>query len=154
MKTLTRLFPIILSLTLTCCVPSVTTSPLCIAHINARIIATGPACAGLAIQIVSDYFDQERADSVWYNTFSGDSVVYRNVFTVYPSCTDASVQEKLLQLAETGDDFYFIFDSPLHDTTTQFPNCRCQPLPSITLPQKTHRILLTSKDCSDTLVVD
>lgn len=148
MKILNAFFLAVLLTLLTACVET-STSQLCIPRIKGRIISTGPACAGLAVQILSESFDRERVDSLWINTFTGDTLVYKNVFTVYPSCAESIMQEELQHLAQNGGDFYFIFNSPVYDSTTLFPNCRCKPLPSVTLPLRSHRILLATEECND-----
>ncbi len=128
-------------------------SPTCVARLRGKIVSTGPACAGIAIQILSEHFGPARVDSLWFDAYVDNPPTYRNVFKTYPYCSTESDEEQLLlEALEKGTVFYFIFAPTENSSDCGFADCTvCKPL--VSLPESTHRILIVTEECNDQVTI-
>lgn len=129
-------------------------SPTCVARLKGKIVSTTPACAGVAIQILSEDFNPERVDTLWFDAYVDNPPAYRNVFKTYPYCSvNTEQQEALLEAFEKGTEFFFIFASPADDSSFDFQDCTfCKPL--VSLPESTNRILIVTEECKDQVTIN
>lgn len=131
-----------------------TSDTLCIASLKGKIVSTGPACAGVAIQILSEDFDPVRVDTLWFDQYTDNPTTYKNVFKTYPYCSvSTEQQDALLNAFEKGTEFLFIFDNPPSEILSDLADCTtCKPL--VSLPENTNRILIVTEECNDQVIVD
>lgn len=130
------------------CQSELSNEALCVARLKGRIVSDGPACAGVAIQILSGSFQPMHVDASWQNAFQANTTVYQNVFKTYPYCTSNEEQLKRFEnILETGGEFYFIF------TNREDNDCAiCEPL--VSLPEKTIQIEIVDSACRDLIIVE
>lgn len=130
------------------------TERLCVAPLKGRVVSEGPACAGLAIQILSENFDSVRVDTLWSDAYLDNSPDYRNVFKTFPYCSvSTEQQEALLEAFEKKEEFLFIFASPPDDSYINDPHCTlCKPL--VSLPESTNKILIVTEECKDQVTIE
>ncbi len=130
------------------------TQKLCVAPLKGRVVSEGPACAGLAIQILSGSYDASRVDTLWFDGYADNPPTYKNVFKTYPYCSvNTEQQEALLEAFEKGTEFFFIFASPADDSFFDFQDCTlCKPL--VSLPESTNRILIVTEECEDQVIIN
>lgn len=131
----------------------ISSDALCIATLKGRIVSKGPACAGVAVQILSGSFVAARVDSVWHDEFSVNPVYYENTFTIFPYANDsATIDEELLELIDTQREFFFVFANPEPGFLTSNNFVMCKPL--VSLPRARNEIRIASEDCNDVIVTD
>lgn len=130
------------------------TERLCIAPLKGRIVSEGPACAGLAVQILSGSYDASRVDTLWFDAYADNPSRYKNVFKTYPYCSvSTEQQEALLEAFEKKKAFFFIFDTPADEPFFDFQDCTlCKPL--VSLPESTNRILIVTEECEDQVIIN
>lgn len=130
------------------CQSELSSEGLCVARLKGRIVSDSPACAGIAIQILSGAFDPMQVDASWQNALQPNSVVYQNVFKTYPYCASNEEQlKKFEDILETGGEFYFVF------TNREDNDCAvCKPL--VSLPEKTNQIEIVDSACRDLIIVE
>lgn len=130
-----------------------TTDNTCIARLKGKVVSKSPACAGVAIQILSGNIDPTRVDTLWFDAYADNAPVYRNVFKTYPYCYgEHESGELLLDALEQGAEFYFIFAPSENTPDCGFGDCMvCKPL--VSLPESTNRILLVDEECNDQMVI-
>ena len=130
------------------------TEKLCVATMRGRVVSEGPACAGLAVQILSENFDPSRVDTLWFDEYHDNPPTYKNVFKTYPYCSVSTEQQDLLlEVFEKKEEFFFIFASPADDSFFDFQDCtRCKPL--VSLPESTNRILIVTEECKDQVTIN
>lgn len=135
------------------CESTVSSEELCVARLKGRIVSNGPACAGVAIQILLGSFQPDHVDASWQNALQPNATVYQNVFKTYPYC--AANEEQLKQfenILEEGNEFYFIFKN-VEEGSCGFGNCAiCEPL--VSLPEKVNAIEIVTLVCSDFYIAE
>lgn len=140
-------------LLLHCTESSPSFDPLCIARLKGKVVSQGPACAGIAIQILSGGFNPARVDSLWFDAYADNPPMYRNVFKTYPYCNTEDEQEQLLlEAIEGGTEFYFIFTNSenVHDCGSA-DHTVCKLL--VSLPESTNQILVVNEECNDQVII-
>jgi hypothetical protein len=126
---------------------------LCIAPLKGRIVSKGPACAGIAVQILSVDFDAARVDSMWHDEFSSDAAYYKNTFTTFPYANEnATIDEELLELIDTQESFFFVFTNPEPGFLTSNNVVMCKPL--VSLPRARNEIKIVPENCNDVIVIE
>lgn len=135
------------------CESTVSSDELCVARLKGRIVSSGPACAGVAIQILSGSFQPDHVDASWQNAFQPNSTVYQNVFKTYPFCKASEKQlQRFEEILEEGDEFYFVFKNS-EAGFCGFGDCTlCEPL--VSLPAKANEIEIVNLACTDVYTVD
>ncbi|GCC50955.1 hypothetical protein SanaruYs_11740 [Chryseotalea sanaruensis] len=137
----------------TSCQSEISNEELCVARLRGRIVSSSPACAGVAIQILSGSFQPDHVDASWQNAFQPNSTVYQNVFKTYPFCQASEEQLKRFEsILEEGDEFYFVFKNS-EAGFCGFGDCTiCEPL--VSLPEKVNEIEIVDLACTDVFIVE
>lgn len=135
------------------CESTVSSEELCVARLKGRIVSSGPACAGVAIQILSGSFQPDHVDASWQNAYQPNSTVYQNVFKTYPFCQAIEEQlQRFEDILEAGGEFYFVFKNR-EPGFCGFGDCAvCEPL--VSLPEKVNEIEIVNLVCTDVYTVD
>ncbi len=135
------------------CQSELSNEALCVARLKGRIVSDSPACAGVAVQILSGSFQPTQVDASWQNVLQPNSTVYQNVFKTYPYCNSNEEQLKRFEdILEAGVEFYFVFKSRA-DGFCGFGDCAiCEPL--VSLPEKVNEIEIVNLSCTDVFVVE
>lgn len=141
-------------LLLQCTESSPSSDPLCISRLRGKVVSQGPACAGVAIQVLSGSFDPARVDTLWFDAYANNPPTYKNVFTMFPYCSvDTEQQDALLEAFEKKNEFFFIFDSSAEGSSTDFQDCAlCKLL--VSLPESTNRISIVTEECNDAVIYE
>ncbi len=135
-------------MTFSACQPELSNEALCVARLKGRIVSDSPACAGVAIEILSGSFLPTQVDAHWHNALQANATIYQNVFKTYPYCASNEEQlRKFEDILETGGGFYFVF------TNREDNDCTvCEPL--VSLPEKTNQIEIVDSMCRDLIIVE
>lgn len=145
---------VLFSLITLSCDSELSKEDLCTNQFRGRVVSNGPACAGVAIQLLAGTVDASRVDASWFDAYTNNPVVYENVFKTFPYCNETAEEvDKLLTVIETGTEFYFILDNPVDDPFCGFGECMvCEPL--VSLPEHVNKIRIVANGCSDQVTME